>query len=92
MTPLISGAGSSGRNITHPAFYSNAGLKAVRAGARAEDQGALLAEINTRIADVLGVNLDEELANMGVLRNAFNAAAKLITTSQEMFDSLLAAV
>lgn len=64
----------------------------MRAGARAEDQGALLAEINTRIADVLGVNLDEELANMGVLRNAFNAAAKLITTSQEMFDSLLAAV
>lgn len=74
------------------AFYSSAGLKAARAEAGAEDQGALLAEINIRIADVSGVNLDEELANMIVLQNSFNAAARLITTSEEMFDALLAAV
>lgn len=74
------------------AFYSSAGLKAARAKSRAGDQGTLLAEIKTRIADVSGVNLDEELANMVVLQSSFNAAARLITTSQEMFDALLAAV
>lgn len=73
-------------------FYSNVGLKAARSAAQVEDRGVLLAEINIRIADVSGVNLDEELANMIVLQNSFNAAARLITTSQEMFDALLAAV
>jgi flagellar hook-associated protein 1 FlgK len=74
------------------AFYSSVGLRASRAESRAEDHIALVTEINARSADISGVNLDEELANMVVLQTSFNAAARLITTSQEMFNALLAAV
>lgn len=70
------------------AVLANAGLKAARAERRSEDATALLTEISTRIGDVSGVNLDEELANMVILQNSYNAAARLITTTQEMFDVL----
>jgi flagellar hook-associated protein 1 FlgK len=39
-----------------------------------------------------GVNLDEELANLQVLQNAYAASARLLTVVQEMFDTLEQAV
>ena len=42
-------------------------------------------------ADV-GVNLDEELANLQVLQNAYAASARLLTVVQQLFDTLQAAV
>jgi flagellar hook-associated protein 1 len=35
-----------------------------------------------------GVNLDEEIANLQVLQNAYAASARLLTVVQEMFDTL----
>jgi flagellar hook-associated protein 1 FlgK len=39
-----------------------------------------------------GVNLDEELANMIVLQQAYNAGARLITMAQQLSDELMKAV
>jgi flagellar hook-associated protein 1 FlgK len=39
-----------------------------------------------------GVNLDEELANLQLLQNAYAASARLITVIQTLFDTLQAAV
>jgi flagellar hook-associated protein 1 FlgK len=39
-----------------------------------------------------GVNLDEEIANLQVLQNAYAASARLLTVVQEMFDTLQNAV
>lgn len=39
-----------------------------------------------------GVNLDEELANLQILQNAYAASARLITVVQTLFDTLQAAV
>ncbi len=39
-----------------------------------------------------GVNLDEELANLQVLQNAYAASARLISVIQTLFDTLQAAV
>jgi flagellar hook-associated protein FlgK len=39
-----------------------------------------------------GVNLDEELANLQVLQNAYAASARLMTVIQTLFDTLQAAV
>jgi flagellar hook-associated protein 1 FlgK len=39
-----------------------------------------------------GVNLDEEIANLQVLQNAYAASARLLTVVQEMFDTLENAV
>ena len=36
-----------------------------------------------------GVNLDEELANMTIFQNAYNASARLVQAVDEMFDTLL---
>jgi flagellar hook-associated protein 1 FlgK len=39
-----------------------------------------------------GVNLDEELANLQLLQNAYAASARLMTVIQTLFDTLQAAV
>ena len=70
-------------------FLSNTALLAERADNLNNSSGALRRELETRIANISGVNMDEELANMVIFQNAFNAAARLITTAQAMFDALL---
>lgn len=46
-------------------------------------------EVSVRRASVEGVNLDEELANMMIFQQAYNASARLITVVQQMYDTLL---
>lgn len=50
------------------------------------------AEAISRRTTVEGVNLDEELANMMIYQQAYNASARLLTTVQEMYDTLLRVV
>ena len=45
-----------------------------------------------RYSSDTGVNLDEEIANLQVLQNAYAASARLLTVVQEMFDTLEQAV
>ncbi len=73
-------------------FLGNAGLQAQRAQSLEEDNLALQQEIAQRNSDVSGVNMDEELANLVVYQNAYNAAARVLSSVQELYDSLLAAV
>jgi len=49
---------------------------------------ALFDELDFRSRSISGVNMDEELANMVVLQNAYAASARIITTAAEMFDVL----
>jgi flagellar hook-associated protein 1 FlgK len=42
-------------------------------------------------ADV-GVNLDQEIANLQIVQNAYAASARLLTVVQQMFDQLQNAV
>ncbi len=65
------------------------GQQSARASSAASDAGALKGEIDRRAAAREGVNLDEELANMMVYQQAYNAGARLITTAQKMMDELL---
>lgn len=74
------------------AFLSNAGLMASTSSSRQQDTGALKSEIDKRKTDVSGVNLDEELSNMIIYQNAYNASARVITTVQQLYDTLLSAV
>ena len=45
-----------------------------------------------RASSVSGVNLDEELANLVVLEQSFNAAARIITVASDMLQELMDAV
>jgi flagellar hook-associated protein 1 FlgK len=46
-------------------------------------------ELDNRLNSQSGVNMDEELANMVVLQNAYAASARVVTTASTMFDILL---
>lgn len=46
-------------------------------------------DLQARFNSEAGVNLDEELANMTIFQNAYNASARLVQTVDEMLDTLL---
>ena len=46
-------------------------------------------EADTRRSSVEGVNLDEELVNLTTYQQAFNASARLIQASKDLFDALI---
>ena len=54
-----------------------------------ESQQSVVASLSARMASVSGVSLDEEGANLVRYQNSYNAAAKVIATVQEMYDTLL---
>ncbi len=65
------------------------GLDAARAESLQKDRSALNDVLKNRQQEIAGVNMDEELANLIVFQNAYNAAARVITTARDMYDVLL---
>lgn len=68
------------------------GLSAVRADdARktAELEQNRFNNLNHRAVSFSGVNIDEEMANMILFQNAFAASAQVMSTANEMFETLL---
>jgi len=45
--------------------------------------------VKNRLTAQVGVNMDDEVAQMTVLQNAYSASARVINTVQTMFDTLL---
>lgn len=70
-------------------ILAHAGQEAARSESLGADRAALKEEIAARRNAIMGVNLDEELSNMIVFQTAYNAAARMITTANEMYDALL---
>lgn len=54
-----------------------------------DNQTLAIQAVEAKIASVTGVSLDEEAANMVRYQNTYNAAAKVIATVQEMYNSLI---
>ncbi|MBG0776858.1 MAG: flagellar hook-associated protein FlgK [Desulfovibrionaceae bacterium] len=52
-------------------------------------QNTLASDLNDRQEEMAGVNLDEEMSNLIKYQHSYRAAAKLITTADEMFNTLL---
>ena len=71
---------------------SDMGLRAATAEGFAADAGALKNDVLLRRDEVQGVNLDEEMANVIIYQQAYNASARMIQAAQELFDTLIAAV
>lgn len=68
----------------------DAGSAASRATARTTETAASRDDAINRRDSFSGVNIDEELGQMVVLQNSYSAAARMMTTASEMFDTLLA--
>lgn len=74
-------------------FYSSLTTRVATAASASQSSydtnEALYTTINTQYQSVSGVNKDEELANLIQFQSSYNAAAKIITTIDEMLDTLL---
>lgn len=96
--PVSFGAagGLAARNTTLENYattiLTEASTEAARAEAQRDASDRLKIELDERIASVEGVNLDEELANLILYQQSYNAAARMITAADELFDALLNAV
>jgi flagellar hook-associated protein 1 FlgK len=74
-------------------YYANlvttVGSDKRRSATNADYNKALSDDLNERLQSVEGVNLDEELSNLIKYQHSYTAAAKLITTADQMLQTLL---
>ena len=83
--------GTTSVNDLATGLVGKVGVAARQAQAGRDAQSVVKQEsIDSREA-VSGVNLDEEAANLIKYQQAYQAAAQMIATASDMFDSLLAA-
>ena len=73
-------------------FAGDVGARAARAERSFEAATAVQAAADQKRSDVEGVNLDEELANMTIYQQAYNASARMLQAAKEMTDTLLSIV
>lgn len=79
-------------NAAYSDLVSLVGQKTARARADSEASANLLEQSTNWRDSVSGVNLDEEAANLIQYQQAYAAAARIITTAQQVFDTLLQSV
>ncbi|ARS28958.1 flagellar hook-associated protein FlgK [Sphingomonas sp. KC8] len=71
-------------------LLGRAGAQAAQAQSALDDASARRDDAINRRDSFAGVNVDEELAQMVVLQNSYSAAARVMTTASEMYDTLIA--
>lgn len=83
--------GSDSLNAAQSALTTRAGTAAKQANLALDAQTAVKAQAEAARESVSGVNLDEEAADLVRFQQAYQAAAQVIATANEIFQSLLAA-
>ncbi|MBL8556067.1 MAG: flagellar hook-associated protein FlgK [Phenylobacterium sp.] len=91
---LFQKAGSLGQVTMTVSRYASefggaVGRGAAAAETRKSSSEAVANEANNRRQSVEGVNLDEELVNLTTYQQAFNASARMIQATNELFDVLV---
>jgi|GEM_PF-2432452 len=94
-TPIYSAIGSNlpSGNYTlsslSNAIVSQNSILASDASTNAKFQTEYVAQLETRAAEIDGVSVDEELANMTVYQKAYAASARVLDTTSTLFDILM---
>jgi flagellar hook-associated protein 1 FlgK len=70
-------------------MVSQVGSDASAANYNYQYQSTMASSLNSQQDSVSGVNLDEELTNLMKYQNSYQAAAKLITTADQMIQTVL---
>jgi flagellar hook-associated protein 1 FlgK len=73
-------------------LVAHAAMRAQQATDAAQRERALADALEFRAAAMSGVNLDEEMARMVQLQQAYSVAARIISVTDELFDELLGTV
>ena len=91
--PMIARGGLSARSVTLATYagdiIAHSAVLAQGAEQAANRDRALADQLEYRAAAVSGVNLDEEMARMVQLQQAYSVAARMIAVTDELFDELL---
>ncbi len=69
-------------------FGGQIGRAAQTADNQKQASAAVKTEADTRLQSVQGVNIDEELVALTTYQQAYNANARMITATKELFDTL----
>ncbi|MNC05503.1 Flagellar hook-associated protein 1 [compost metagenome] len=84
---------TTGIKATASTFYKTmigqVGVQSQEATRQTENSNYLVEQVNARRQSVSGVSLDEEMSNMLVFQHAYSAAARFMTTYDEMLDKLI---
>lgn len=70
-------------------LISKLGTQGREAKQEANTQSELMVELENMRQSVMGVNLDEEMANMVQFQQSYNANARFISTFNEMLDTII---
>ena len=84
--------GSSNYQETYGGLVGRVGTVTRQAELNSEAQNRLLEDAVQSKESVSGVNLDEEAINLTKFQQAYQAAAQVISTSSELFQTLLSAI
>lgn len=71
------------------AMVSEMGVQTQEAIRQSDNQAVLVEQVNSRRQAVSGVSLDEEMGNMIKFQHAYNAAARAMTSFDEMLDKVI---
>ncbi|MGZ8194351.1 MAG: flagellar hook-associated protein FlgK [Methylosarcina sp.] len=89
--PSLSGGRSTFSGV-YSQLVSKIGTLTQSASASLSAQGVLLNQAKQSRENLVGVNLDEEAANLIRFQNAYQAAAKAISVANSLFDTIIGAV
>jgi flagellar hook-associated protein 1 len=67
------------------------GIQSQTANNQVKNQTSLLQQIDTQRQSVSGVDLNEEMSNMIQYQQGYNASAKMVSTIQDLFNTLMQA-
>jgi len=81
--------GSTTYQESYATLVADVGVKTNRAMVNGQAQHALFENAMQSLEGVSGVNLDEEAANLMKFQQAYQASARLVTTADTIFQSLL---
>jgi flagellar hook-associated protein 1 FlgK len=70
-------------------LVGNLGAASSQASEMAQNQQLVVAQLTSQVSEQSGVSLDEEATNMLQFQHAYQAAARVITTMDQMLDTLI---
>ncbi len=80
---------SASFNEFYESFIAALGAQGQRTRTMADNQRALMNQIDAQRQSVMGVNIDEEMMDIIKFQQAFNAIARYVTTIDEMLDIII---
>ena len=78
-----------GPNQSYKRLVVDLGVQTQATNRRTEIQNGIVGELDAQRAGQSGVNIDEEMTNLVQFERGYQAAARVITTIDEMLDTLI---